>query len=143
MGPRYLHLLPDEAPPKMTGEAFRAVIVADVPVGQDWRKRVAEWLVESGCLYVVAWGVECENWHDTVDWASLEAFDHGDIPDDKIVMTTWHADEPLSEALWFSGHCASHPDVELGGTLIVHIANQGREAEMLVAYSESQTSHDQ
>jgi hypothetical protein len=134
----YLHLRPNQPPPQLPGGHLRAVIVSDVEVPQDWRNRIAEWLLDGGCLYVVAWGVECENWHDTVDWTHLEAFDYGDIPDDKFVMTTWHTDEPLSEALWFAGHCASHPDVELDETVIIHIANEANEVELLRTYSESQ-----
>jgi hypothetical protein len=135
----YLHLPPEQDPPSLTNNPFRAVIVSEVAVNQSWRNRIAEWLVKSGCLYVVAWGVECEDWHDTVDWTVLEAFDFGDIPDDKFVMTTWHEDEPLSEALWFAGHCASHPEIELKQTVIFHIAEKANRAEMLKTYAESQT----
>lgn len=134
----YLHLQPGEAPPDLNGGPFRAVIVSDVEVAQDWRSQIAEWLVRSGCLYVVAWGVECEAWHDTVDWAVLEEFECGDIPDNKFVMTTWQANEPMSEAFWFAGNCASHPHVELGDTTILHVSHQARRSEMLAAYKESQ-----
>ncbi len=136
--PYYLHLAPDQAPPQLTYGPWRALIVSEVEVTQEWCSRVAGWLTKSGCLYVVAWGTECEKWHDTVDWSILEEFDYGDIPDDRFVMTTWHANEPLSEAMWFTGHCAYHPDVELGDTVLLHIANQAREADLLVAYTDSQ-----
>lgn len=139
MGPSYLHLQPGKALADRTGGPFRAVIVSEVQVAQAWRDQVAEWLVNCGCLYVVAWGVECEAWHDTVDWTVLEKFDFGDIPDEKFIMTTWHANEPLSEAFWFAGHCASHPDVELGETVILHVATKAREAEVLETYANSQT----
>ena len=121
---------------------FRAVIVSEVEVTQERRNRIAAWLVKSGCLYVVAWGVECEEWHDTVDWTNLERFDFGDIPDDKFIMTTWHANEPLSEALWFAGHCAYHPEIELTDTAILHIATEAREAEMLEDYSQALASDE-
>lgn len=42
----------------------------------------------------------------------LKIFDYGDIRDDKFVMTTSHAEEPLSEALWFARNCAFYPDVD-------------------------------
>jgi hypothetical protein len=115
------------------------VIVSEVKVTQEWRNGISEWLLKSGCLYVVAWGVECEEWHDTADWTNLEQFEFGHIPDDRFVMTTWHADEPLSEAMWFAGQCAFHPDIELDDTVIVHIADEAREAEMLENYAVSQT----
>ena len=143
MGLKYLHLHPDQAPPGLTSGPFRAVIVSEVAVTQDWRNRIAEWLVNGGCLYVVAWGVECQEWHDTVDWTVLEAFDFGDVPDDKFVMTTWHDNEPLSDALWFAGHCALHPDIDLEETIILHIADEGRRDEMMAKYSESQVLPDE
>ena len=143
MGLQYLHLSPDQTPPNLISGPFRAVIVSEVEVTQNWRNHICEWLLGSGCLYVVAWGVECEVWHDTVDETNLETFDFGDIPDDKFVMTTWHTDEPLSEALWFAGQCASHPDVQLDETLIIHIATEARESGMLETYSESQMIHDE
>lgn len=122
----------------LTCGPFRALIVSETEVMQEWRNHVSEWLVKSGCRYVVAWGTECEQWHDTVDYSVLEEFDYGDIPNDRFIMTTWHADEPLSEAMWFAGQCAYHPDVELADTIMLHIANQAREAELLEAYHTSQ-----
>lgn len=114
------------------------VIVSEVAVSDEWRNSTARWLVAAGCLYAVAWGTECEKWHDAVDWAVLETFDYGDIPDDKFVITTWHADEPLSEALWFAGNCAFHPNVELGRTVLLHVANEAKKDEMIATYAASQ-----
>jgi hypothetical protein len=122
----------------LTCGAFRALIVSETEVTQEWRNQVSEWLVKSGCLYVVAWGTECKDWHDTVDCSVLEEFDYGDIPNDRFIMTTWHANEPLSEAMWFTGQCAYHPDVELVETVMLHIANQAREADLQEAYTASQ-----
>jgi hypothetical protein len=120
--PRYLHLRPDSLPPDLRTAPYRTVLVADIAVNSDWLIRIGKWIVDIGSLYVVAWGVDCEMWHDSVDWAVLEMFNFGQIPDDRFVMTTWHSDEPLSEAFWFAGHCADHPDVELTETIIVHVA---------------------
>lgn len=143
MGLEYVHLSPEQSPPELTCGPFRAMIVSDVKVSKGWRNCIAEWLVKSGCLYAIAWGVECEDWHDTVDWAVLEEFDFGDVPDDKFVMTTWHSDEPLSEAMWFAGQCAFHPNIELGATVILHIASEARRAETMDAFLASQeaTTH--
>ena len=134
----YVHLGPNEAPPRLPTGPLRVVIVSEAKVSGDWRNSTARWLVDSGCLYAVAWGNECEKWHDAVDWAVLETFDFGDIPDDKFVMTTWHADEPLSEALWYAENCASHPDVELKQTVLLHIAEEAKGDEMLAIYAASQ-----
>lgn len=137
----YLHLPEGRKPPEREGRApFRAIIVADQSVGADWRALVTGWLVRSGCLYALAWGTDCEAWHDDIDEALLAAFDFNDIPEDRDVMTTWHNDEPLSEVFWFAGFCAMHEKVDLDQTLIVHIAPKERETEMRRAYAEAQLS---
>jgi hypothetical protein len=118
-------------------------LISEEAVSQVWRNEVASWLVESGCLYFIAWGVDCEAWHDTVDWTVLEVFDFADIPDDKFIMTTWHDKEPLSEALWFAGNCASHPDIDLSETVIVHVAREELPAATLELYRESQVMADE
>lgn len=139
----YLHLHPGQAPPEPRSDPFRAIVVSEVEVEQDWRERIAEWLEKSGCLYVVAWGVECEAWHDTVDWTNLQEFGFGDIPDERFVMTTWHANQPLPEAFWFAEHCAWHPDIDLAETVILHISEEARSTEMLETYAVSQITADE
>jgi hypothetical protein len=129
----YLHLPPDTPPPDLTIDPFVAVIVADKAVGEEWRGMVCDWLVGGGCLYAVAWGRECEVWHDRMDEANIAAFVGRDIPGDKLVMTTWHHDKPLSEALWFASW-AEHPTIDLKHVLIVHIAPDERKAELLNAF---------
>ena len=139
---QYVHLRPEEPPPSLGATPFCAVIVTEASASETWRRRITEWLVESGCLYAVTWGLDCEEWHDSVDDANLKEFNYGDIPDDRFVMTTWHSNEPLSEAFWLAGQCAFHPTVELDRTIIVHLSNEPREAEMLQAFNESQTLSD-
>jgi hypothetical protein len=142
MSVQYLHLNPEEPPPPLAHTSFCAVIVTEVEASEDWRERITDWLVESGCLYAVAWGRDCEKWHDSVDGANLREFDYGDIPEDRFVMTTWHEDEPLKEAFWFAGQCAFHPTVMLTSTIIVDVSPQQREAAMLQAFRESQDLPD-
>ena len=139
----YLHLSPDSSLPAVETRPYRAVLIADEPVSDVWQNEVASWLVQSGCLYFIAWGVDCESWHDAVDWTVLEAFDFGDVPDDRFVMTTWHDKEPLSEALWFAGNCASHPDVDLSDTVIVHVTREERRTATLEFYREAQVMADE
>ena len=64
---------------------------------------VVEQVLESGCVYVCAWGRGCERVHDIFD-ETLVGNDP-DPADDSIVMTTWHADESLEDALWFFLRC--------------------------------------
>ena len=100
---------------------FKAVLVLEQAVAQDWQDQVSEWLVRSGCLYMMAWGEECSSWDDSVDWANITVTGLDDIPDDQFVMTTWHDDEPLAETFWFAGWTAHHPTVSLEDVIIIHI----------------------
>jgi len=138
MEPDYLHLIPDHSPPSLTYGPFLAILVAETPVLDAWRIEVSEWLITSGCHYCVAWGVGCEVWHDSVDWANLKRHDFGDIPDDQFVMTTWHDKDPLSEAMWFAGNCTSHPTIELKDAVILHVAQHEDRARILHAFHSAQ-----
>jgi hypothetical protein len=114
------------------------VLVIEDAVSDGWQALVSDWLVASGCLYMVAWGRDCSSWDDSVDYANLSHFDHGEIPDDAFVMTTWHTDESLSETFRFAGHWASHPTVDLGRTIIIHVSPERREADLLEAFQMAQ-----
>jgi hypothetical protein len=62
-------------------------------------------LVERGLVYFCAWGGNCEAVHGAVDRCDIERRPetrHADY----IMMTTWHSDESLEEALWFFKVCA-------------------------------------
>jgi hypothetical protein len=91
---------------------------------------------------MMAWGKDCSAWDSSVDEANLVRFDYGEIPEDDFVMTTWHADEPLEEAFWFSQFCAMHPSLELEKTYIVHISPEAKEAAMLQTFAAAQESTD-
>jgi hypothetical protein len=69
----------------------------------------------SGAVYVVAWGPGCERIHDMFDDAAITlALDNSDRAH---VLTTWHADESLDEALWFFVDVAlpsGHEDLAMG-----------------------------
>lgn len=117
---------------------FRAVLVLQESVASDWQDHVSEWLVQSGCLYMMAWGVRCASWDDSVDWANHTVTGLDDIPDDQFVMTTWHSDEPLSETFWYAGVVAHHPTRSLDRVVIIDIGPANREAEMLGGYEAAQ-----
>lgn len=141
--PRYLHLKPGDAPLNLEGEApFKAVVVIEASVAAEWRDQVSEWLVRAGCRYMMAWGEDCSAWDSSVDEANLAIFDFADIPENDQVMTTWHSDEPLSEVFWFSKFVAEHPTLALGKTLIIHISQEARAAELLKAFFETREKTD-
>lgn len=131
----YLQLSPGQTPPSLEGyPPFKAVLVIEQPFTDEWQSLVSEWLVWSGCLYMCAWGLDCSSWDDSVDHANGSAFDFGEIPDEAFVMTTWHENEPLREALWFAAHAACHPTLALNHSIIVHISADERKGQLISAY---------
>lgn len=138
MSVRYLHLPEGREPPALDAQPFKAVVVLEHAIDQDWRDHVSDWLVRSGCLYMMAWGPDCASWDSSVDEANLALFGFGDVPDDAHVMTTWHEKESLAEAFWYAGFCAFHPTRTLEHTLIVHIGPEDRSGELLAGYAEAQ-----
>ncbi len=58
-------------------------------------------LLNAGCVYFCVWGPGCERLHDIFDEVCFEV--------EPVIMTTWHSDESLDEALWFFVWNA-HPD---------------------------------
>ena len=133
---KYLQLEPESNLPDISSmKPFRTVVIVDDKPTSEWQAKVSEWLVRSGCLYMMAWGKDCSSWDDSVDSANLEEFNFGDIPEDKFVMTTWHEKDSLSETFWFSQHNAFHPAVKLQNTVILHISRNNREKELLAGYA--------
>lgn len=119
----YLHLVPgSDLPTIQIDSPFRAVLISEFDTVPAWQAQVSNWLVTSGCLYLMAHGTACSTWDDSVDAANLAKFHYGDIPDDQFVMTTWHEDESLEEVFWYSKNCAIHPNADMNATLLLHIA---------------------
>ena len=120
-----------------TQRPFMAVVCVETPdVSEQWRSDVSAWLVESGCLYAMAWGPSASIWDDAIDEANLVAFDYAEIPDDNFVMTTWHEEE-LPNVFWFAKNAAKHPTVELNRGLLIHISESNRETELLRLWNET------
>lgn len=139
----YVHLRADAKPvATLPATPFIAVIVGVQSVEADWRSTVSHWLVENRCLYACLWGVEAEAWHDSIDWANLEA-DGFNVSEASHVMTTCHGEESLDEVFWFAGYAAHHGVITLEHVLIVDISPKDREAEMLSRYAQAQTLADE
>lgn len=58
------------------------------------------WVMDQSAVYVCVWGPGCERVHDVIDEAIIE-LDQTET-DETVIMTTWHDDETLEEALWFA-----------------------------------------
>lgn len=133
----YVRLRPGEPPPELSFDRpLKAVVVIECDVTDDWRNEISDWLVKSGCLYMMARGRDCSKWDDSVDWAVLERFGFGDIPDNQFVMTAWHEHETLTEVFQFSHwHALAYGTFDaIETTLILDISPIDRESEMRAAY---------
>jgi len=134
----YLQLPPGGEPPALDHlSPFLAIVLAEEEVTELWQAEISRWLVASGCRYLLAWGKDCEAWHDMVDDANLERFDYEDIPEESLVMTTWHEDEERDEVFWFAKHRASHPVHSFKATVILDISAVGRKDDIEQAYADA------
>ncbi|MEO0400429.1 MAG: hypothetical protein AAF224_13520 [Pseudomonadota bacterium] len=128
----YLHLPPKTDPPVLgTEDPFSAVLVVEADVSWAWRAQVSRWLVDSGCLFMMAWGKECSLWDESVDYANLDDFPDGEIPEHRWVYTTWHDDEPKEQVFWFAQHTATHPHANLKKIMLIDISKYDRGAALL------------
>jgi hypothetical protein len=74
---------------------FILFIAAHASSGDEAKiRRFAAAAIESGCGYICAWGDGCELVHDLFDEVAIAV--------DRFVMSTWHTDESLADALYFS-----------------------------------------
>jgi hypothetical protein len=65
---------------------------------------IANWALAQGAVYLCAWGSDCERVHDIIDEVVCNR--NPDVTDEDVIMTTWHEDEALDEALWFAVNSA-------------------------------------
>ena len=73
---------------------FVALFVADTTkVSDEALALFSRTLLRAGCSYFCAWGPGCERAHDLFDQECLFA--------PALIMTTWHADESLDDAIWY------------------------------------------
>jgi hypothetical protein len=114
---------------------FKAVVIVEATVDAARQAAVSEWLVGSGCLYMMTWGQGCSSWNDAVNLANLEAFNFADIPDTQLVITTCHENQPLHEVFWFSKYTAMHPCFPLDNILLLHLSPMAREAALSADYA--------
>lgn len=73
----------------------------------------AERLLAAGLICICVWGPDCERAHDIFD--EVHAGDGSTTPDFTL-MSTWHSDESLEEALWFFIESAFPPGTEVATT---------------------------
>ena len=130
----YIHLAPNSALPGIRVIPSKFIVVVEAEVSGAWQQRVSDWIVASGCLYMMAWGRASSTWDDSVDWANIDRCGSHPIPESEFVVTTWHDDEPLAEVFWFAKTVAQHACVGLAETIILDISIASRRDELLRLY---------
>lgn len=87
------------------------VCVADESVTDVERAIVATEIIAAKCRYAVCWGYDCSAWDTAIDCACIETDENFSPPYETFVMTTWHEDELLEDAIefwwmntWFDGY---------------------------------------
>jgi hypothetical protein len=101
---------PEDLPDKFSlgGRKFVCLVVWDAHGIDPVRiSMLARKLLDAGVVHVSAWGPDCERVHDIFDEEAVGG-SPPQVPD-HVVMTTWHADETLADAIWFTLRC-SWPD---------------------------------
>ncbi len=94
---------PAQLPPsfRTASKHFVALIVWDAANASfESIAQLARRLMDAGGVYFCTWGPDCERVHDVIDevWVG-----NGIDPQfDETLMTTWHSDEPLADAVWFA-----------------------------------------
>jgi len=91
---------------------FRLLVVADVTeIPTDIISQFANAALKSGMVYFCAWGPGCERFHDIVDEVCVEddlgarLFVGPNSHD--VIMTTWHPNDTLDEAVEYLINSAS------------------------------------
>ncbi len=117
LGERSLFVLdvskPDDIPTTlaMADQYFVCLLAWDATgIGGSVVGEVAERLIKAGCAYAICWGPDCERVHDIFD-----EVDSLSQPDGPVLMTTWHSDEPLVDAIWFTLFCTWPDDAFAAG----------------------------
>jgi len=136
--PIYLHLKPGAEPADISAlSPYAAIVMIEDDVSPEWRSMISRWLVDTGCLYMIAWGKECALWDDVVDWCHLEKYDFGEYPEDGFLITCWFSDYVLEEVFEFAKVHVEHPAVELRQTVLLHISKQNNEVIFLKKYADA------
>jgi hypothetical protein len=89
--------LPSSLKPFVLFTAFDASSLTDDQLGS-----FATSMLEAGCAYVCAWGVDARRVEDAFDWVAVNAELAGKPFVEEVMMTTSHESESLDDALWFA-----------------------------------------
>jgi hypothetical protein len=114
-------------------------------VSEDQIRSLGQNLIDQGAAYFCLWGPDCERVHDLID--EVEVLREQAITDDEsVIMTSWHHDEPLCEAIWFVLRCALPDDPYLEdckATLAISIGSSQWATEIRSALKDPKRFSDQ
>jgi len=104
---------------------------------QEFRIQLARELTRSDCRYAVCGGTDCERLHDIIDEAIVEdSLATGSEDDRPLVMTTWHAEDSMTDVAEFFIMCTNFEEHHFSKFLVVHLggaADEHRRLEQEVA----------
>ena len=117
---------------------YKCLLLIERPVEDAFRQDVSRMLIKSGCIYAMAWGMGCSLWDDSVDYANIEEFSNGIIPDAQFVVTTWHEEDTLEEMLEYAKIVAvnSYANEPLHNLLVLDFIKENRAATIESAYNQ-------
>ena len=108
---------------------FKTVVAIEQGVSDGRRTDISKWLVDSGALYVMLSGADCEDWRQAVRQANLDRVDLDEMQPEQFVMITMHGREKLRGVFWHARKHARHTHVQLDNILIIHISETNRSME--------------
>lgn len=139
---------PEDFPPQfaLSSPRFACLVAWDAREVDVARvAQLARKLLDTGAVFISAWGPDCERVHDIVDQEARKPAPSSDVPSsdapspNKVIMTTWHAGPPLAEAIWDVLFC-SIPDEAYaegcGCTLAVTIGSPAWAADVRAAFTD-------
>jgi len=88
---------------ELTSQHFACFIAWDSePASAEEISSLVEPLINAGAAYFCTWGKGCQRVHDIVDEIDAYPYDTvGATDEDSVIMTTWHENESLEDALYF------------------------------------------
>ena len=94
----------DEIPESinLSSEHFACFIAWDSEsTSVDEISKLVEVLIKNGGAYFCSWGNDCQRVHDIID--GIDAYPYNNIgsPEDSVIMTSWHENESIDEALYY------------------------------------------
>lgn len=99
---------------------------------------LAEHLIERGLFYVTCWGDGCEFVHDLFDEVDLDLNPPMDGQPYAVVVSTWHDDDSLQEALQFFWIAAAPDEGKESGPsfLALSVGSEDLHASLRAAVAE-------